>query len=101
MRLKKEPMTPAMEKIRLMQQLCGIAMKSSWVFVMELFGWRQFQNRREVAGALGLTPMPYQSGDRTHDQGISRAGNRKVRAVGIEMAGAWVRNQAKSRPSER
>src|SRR5437899_4084293 len=80
-----------------MQQLCGIAMKSSWVFVMELFGWRQFQNRREVAGALGLTPMPYQRGDSTHDQGISRGGNRKVRAMAIEIAGAWLRYQPQSR----
>ena len=100
LRLKKEPTTPAMEKIRLMQQLCGIAMKSSWVFVMELFGWRQFQNRREVAGALGLTPMPYQSGDSTHDQGISRAGNRKVRAMAIEIAWSWLRYQPQSRLSQ-
>src|SRR5439155_23483188 len=101
MRLKKEPMTPAMEKIRLMQQLCGIAMKSSWVFGMELFGWRQFQNRREVAGALGLTPMPYQSGDRTHDQGISRAGNREVRAMANEIAWSWLRYQPQNRLSQR
>jgi transposase len=100
LRLKKEPTTPAMEKIRLMQQLCGIAMKSSWVFVMELFGWRHFQNRREVAGALGLTPMPYQSGDSSHDQGISRAGNRKVRAMAIEIAWSWLRYQPESRLSQ-
>jgi transposase len=75
MRLKKRS-TVSMEKVQLMQQLCGIAVKSSWVFVMELFGWRRFQNRREVAAAVGLTPMPYQSGDSAHDQGISRAGNR-------------------------
>ena len=94
-RLKNEP-TASMDKIRLMQQLCGIAMKSSWVFVMELFGWRQFQNRREVASALGLTPMPYQSGDSARDQGISRAGNRRVRAMAIEIAWSWLRYQPQS-----
>src|SRR5262249_41933139 len=36
----KNQQTPAMEKVRLLQQLCGIAMTSSWVFVMEVFGWR-------------------------------------------------------------
>ena len=97
-RLKSEP-TVAMEKIRLMQKLCGIAMTSSWVFVMELFGWRQFQNRREVAAALGLTPMPYQSGDSARDQGISRAGNRRVRAMAIEIAWSWLRYQPQSRLS--
>jgi transposase len=94
-RLKKQQ-TPAMEKIRLLQQLCGIAMTSSWVFVMELFGWRTFSNRREVAGALGLTPMPYQSGDSSHEQGISRAGNRRVRGMAIEIAWAWLHYQPDS-----
>jgi transposase len=88
--------TPAMEKVRLLQQLCGIAMKSSWVFVMELFGWRQFSNRREVAAALGLTPMPYNSGDSVHEQGISRAGNRRVRALAIEIAWSWLKYQPES-----
>lgn len=94
-RLKQQP-TAALEKIRLLQQLCGIAMTSSWVFVMELFGWRQFSNRRELAGALGLAPMPYQSGDSAHEQGISRAGNRRVRAMAIEIAWAWLRYQPDS-----
>ena len=94
-RLKK-PQTPALEKVRLLQQLCGIAMTSSWVFVMELFGWRKFSNRRELAGALGLTPMPYQSGDSAREQGISRAGNRRVRAMAIEIAWAWLRYQPDS-----
>jgi transposase len=95
----KTPSTAALEKIRMLQQLGGIAMKSSWVFVMELFGWRQFQNRRQVAAALGLTPMPYQSGDSTHDQGISRAGNGRVRAMSIEIAWSWLRYQPQSRLS--
>ena len=94
-RLKKTS-TPATEKIRLLQQLCGIAMRSSWVFVMELFGWRQFSNRREMAGALGLTPVPYQSGASAHDQGISRAGNRRVRTMAVEIAWSWLRYQPDS-----
>src|SRR6185436_8059679 len=53
--------TPAMEKVKLLQTLCGIAMNSSWLFVMELFGWRHFRNRRQVGAAMGATPVPYQS----------------------------------------
>jgi len=98
--LKQPATTAAMEPIRLLQQLCGIAMKSSWVFVMELFGWRQFSNRREVAGALGLTPMPYQSGDSAKEQGISRAGNRRVRAMAIEIAWSWLKYQPQSQLSQ-
>ena len=96
----KQQQTPALEKIRLLQQLCGIAMTSSWIFVMELFGWRKFANRRELAGALGLTPMPYQSGDSMHEQGISRAGNRRVRAMAIEIAWSWLHYQPDSELSQ-
>src|SRR5256886_2629372 len=90
----------AMQKVRMLQQLLGIGMGSSWVFVMELFGWRQFQNRREVAGAVGLTPTPYNSGDSIREQGISRAGNRRVRKLAIEIAWCWLRLQPDSQVSQ-
>jgi len=92
----KQQQTPALERIQLLQKLCGIALTSSWVFVMEIFGWRKFANRRELAGALGLAPMPYQSGESAREQGISRAGNRRVRAMAIEIAWAWLRYQPDS-----
>jgi transposase len=63
-----------------LRQLGGIGITSAWVFVMEFFGWRSFHNRREVAGLAGLTGTPYASGERQRDQGISKAGNRRVRA---------------------
>jgi transposase len=85
--------TPDIKKIARLQQLHGIGMRSSWMFVMELFGWREFKNRREVAGAIGLTPTPYQSGESDREQGISRSGNRRVRAMAIEIAWCWLRFQ--------
>ena len=48
----------------LLAQLAGIGTGSAWTLMRELFGWRQFHNRREVAGCLGLTPTPYASGTR-------------------------------------
>jgi transposase len=92
----KTPTTAAQEKIQRLQQLCGVGLRSSWTFVMELFSWRQFGNRREVAAALGLTPMPYQSGESAREQGISRAGNRRVRGLAIEIAWCWLRYQPDS-----
>lgn len=89
----------AMENVRKLQQLIGIGMGSSWIFVMELFGWRTFRNRREVAGAIGLTPTPYNSGDSVREQGISRAGNGRVRKLAIEIAWCWLRLQPDSRLS--
>ena len=92
-RLKAANKEAVMEKVRRLQQLMGIGMSSSWVFVMELFGWRHFHNRREVAGAVGLTPTPYNSGDSVREQGISRAGNHRVRKLAIEIAWCWLRLQ--------
>lgn len=95
--LRAEQKTAALEKVHRLQQLLGIGMGSSWIFVMELFGWRQFQNRRELAAAVGLTPTPYNSGDSAREQGISRSGNRRIRKLLIEIAWAWLRFQANSK----
>ncbi len=71
-------------------------MESAWLYEMEFFSWRQFANRQEVGALAGLTPTPYQSGDRQREQGITRAGNRLVRAMAIEIAWAWLRWQPAS-----
>ena len=89
----------ALEKVRRLQRLVSIGLGSSWIFVMELFGWREFQNRRELAAAVGLTPTPYNSGDSAREQGISRSGNRRIRKLLIEIAWAWLRLQPESKLS--
>ena len=72
-------------------QLRGIGVGSGSVLVKELFGWRRFRNRREVAGCLGLTPSRYASGESETEQGISKAGNRRVRTlmVGATRSRLW------------
>ncbi|HEX2825720.1 MAG TPA: IS110 family transposase [Burkholderiales bacterium] len=74
----------------------SIGIKSAWILVNELFGWRRFNNRREVAGCVGLTPTPYDSGGSTREQGISKAGNRRLRALLVELAWLWLRHQPQS-----
>ena len=69
-------------------------MGSAWVLVKELFGWRRFRNRREVAGCLGLAPSPYASGESQTEQGISKAGNRRSHALMVELAWCWLRYQS-------
>jgi transposase len=85
------------EKIRQLEQLRAIGRQGAWVLVREFFGWRKFNNRREVGALAGLVPTPYQSGDSRQEQGISKAGNRHVRAVAVELAWAWLRYQPQSR----
>jgi len=77
-------------------QLRAIGPKGAWVLAKELFGWRRFANRRELAGSLGLVPTPYASGDSQIEQGISKAGNRRLRSLLVELAWAWLKLQPAS-----
>jgi transposase len=87
---------PAVQQVRQLLALQAIGVDSAWLYVMEFFSWRQFANRREVGSLAGLTPTPYASGDRQREQGITRAGNRLVRMMAIEIAWAWLRWQPES-----
>lgn len=87
--------TPGAMMQRLVE-LRSIGPQGARVMVMELFGWRKFRNRRQVGGAMGLTPTPYQSGDSCHEQGVSKAGNKWLRRVAIQIAWCWVRWQPQS-----
>ena len=84
------------ERMRILMSLCGIGWTGSFRLVVEFFGWRTFQNRRQVAQAGGLAASPYASGTMDREQGISKAGNRRVRALMIELAWFWLRWQPDS-----
>jgi transposase len=76
--------------------LRGIGPIGTWTLATEIFGWREIKNRRQLGGLVGLVPAPYQSGDRTHDQGITRAGNKHVRRLMVQLAWSWLRYQPDS-----
>jgi transposase len=83
-------------RMRTLMGLCGIGWTAAFRLVVEFFGWRTFANRRRVAQAAGLASTPYSSGTMDRDQGISKAGNRRVRALMIELAWIWLRWQPDS-----
>ena len=83
-----------------LMQLCGIGLIGAWVLSSEIFGWRQFRNRREVGAALGLAPTPYSSGQDVREQGISKAGNRRALSMLVELAWLWLRYQPGSALSQ-
>ena len=83
-----------------LMRLRAIGVKSAWRLDKELFGWRRFANRRELASCVGLAPTPYASGDSQVEQGISKAGNKRVRALLVELAWSWLRLQPDSALSE-
>jgi transposase len=76
--------------------LRGIGPVGAWVLATEIFGWRQIQNARQLGGLVGLVPAPFQSGETAHDQGITRAGNKHVRRLMVQLAWSWRRYQSTS-----
>ncbi len=82
--------------VRALPTLRGIGPIGAWMLATEIFGWRQIQNRRQLGALVGLVPAPYQSGVTNHDQGITRAGNKHVRRLMVELAWSWVRYQPDS-----
>lgn len=96
----KNPVTTAEKKAAKLNQLRGIGPVSSTLLSGELFAWRQFNNRRELGALSGLTATPYASGQYNHNQGISKAGNRWIRALMIEVAWNWLQYQPKSALTE-
>jgi transposase len=66
---------------------------------MEFFAWRGFRNRRQLGACAGPTGTPYDSGVSRRDQGISKAGNRRVRTMMVEIAWLWLRYQPNSKLS--
>src|SRR4051794_29566960 len=82
----------------MLMQLKGIGPQSAAVLCSEgLF--RRFDNRRQVAAYAGLAPTPWQSGSTDHEQGVSKAGNPRLRTTMVELAWLWLRNQPGSAPS--
>ncbi|MEX3968691.1 IS110 family transposase [Paraburkholderia sp. EG286B] len=90
----------AQPSIAALARLTGVGTGSAWTLLKELFGWRKFRNRRELAACLGLAPTPYSSGTSETEQGISKAGNRRARWLMVELAWCWLRHQPASQLSQ-
>ena len=79
----------------MLARLKGIGPETAAVLWSEgLF--RQFDNRRQVAAYAGLAPTPWQSGSIDHEQGVSKAGNPRLRTTMVELAWLWLQNQPTS-----
>lgn len=102
-RRREQLRRPTHASHRVAARLCrlrGIGENYAWLAAMEAFGWRRFDNRRQVGAMAGLTPTPYASGDLHRDQGISKTGNRRLRAATVEIAWGWLRFQPNSELSK-
>lgn len=95
-----DPTDPALPIVRRLMALRAIGEVGAWVYATEFFAWRQFRNRRQVGAAAGLCSTLRSSGDMSREQGISKAGNRYLRALAIELAWSWLRRQPTSALSQ-
>ena len=80
------------KKIQNLVKVKSIGPEFATALVSEVF-YRSFDNRKQLAGYLGLTPSHFQSGAMCRDQGISKAGNTKARTTMIELAWMWLQYQ--------
>ena len=96
----REGTEPYLEKVRRLLGLKAVGVRSAWVLVMELFAWRDIKNGKELGALVGLTPVPYDSGKSQRGQGISKAGNKHVRSLIVELAWLWLRWQPASALSQ-
>jgi transposase len=79
----------------LLLRLKGIGPETATLLWLEgLF--RTFANRRQLAAYAGLAPTPWLSGRIRREQGISKAGNPRLRTAMIELAWLWLRHQPES-----
>lgn len=91
-----DPATVTGRYVTRLPALRAIGPVGAWVLATEIFGWREIRNARQLGGLVGLVPAPFQSGDTDHDQGITRAGNKHVRRLMVQLAWSWRRWQATS-----
>lgn len=78
-----------------LMRLKGIAEERAAVIGGELL-WRRFENRRQVGAYSGLVASPFQSGETRHEQGLSKAGNARLRHTMVELAWGWLQHQPDS-----
>jgi transposase len=77
---------------RMLIELKGIGNEFASVLWTECL-YRSFDNRRQVAAYAGLAPTPWQSGSIDREQGVSKAGNPRLRAMLLQLAWLWLRHQ--------
>jgi transposase len=93
--LQAPPVGSSAAKTVQLARLKGIGETTAQVLANEVY-YRDFANRRQVGGFVGLTGTPYDSGQTRREQGISKAGNPRARASLIELAWFWLVHQPDS-----
>lgn len=78
-----------------LSRLRGVGPTTANVLADEVF-FRDFKNRRELAGYFGLVSSPWSSGAVNRDQRLAGSGNPRARRTALELAWLWLRHQPDS-----
>jgi transposase len=92
---RKPASEEAADVVTMLLTLKGLGANFAAMLWSEAF-YRQFSNRRQVAAYGGLAATPWQSGGVRHEQGVSKAGNPRLRTTMIQLAWLWIRHQPQS-----
>ena len=85
--------------IRRLERFKAIGPELATLLVREAYV-RSFPNGKALGSYAGLTGTPFRSGAMDREQGISKDGNRRLRAAMVELAWLWLRWQPGSTLSE-
>jgi len=81
---------------RVVEKLCLVVRAEELLILWSEGFFRYFDNRRQIAAYAGLAPTPWQSGAVDREQGVSKAGNPRLRTTLIQMSWLWLRHQPNS-----
>src|SRR5215211_7358040 len=84
-RLERAPDTGPHAMVRLLARVIGIGIETADMLVREILS-RKLRDRRALARYAGLTGSPDESGLKSREKGLAKAGNARVRRGLIQLA---------------
>lgn len=76
------------EDVKLLQTVDGVGPITALAFKAEIDEAKRFENSKDVAAYIGLTPSQYSSGEVHRQGGISKKGSKRTRYLLVEAASA-------------
>ncbi len=90
--LEKAPKEGPHAMVRLLARVIGVGLETADMLVHEILS-RNLRDQRAVARYAGLTGAPDESGRKSRDKGLAKAGNARVRRGMIQLAWRFLRFQ--------
>ena len=76
------------EDVKLLQTVDGVGPITALAFKAEIDNAKRFEDSKDVAAYIGLTPSQYSSGEVQRQGGISKKGSKRTRYLLVEAASA-------------